>query len=379
MASRKPKLAKKSAPPRIKPIRKASSNQLDVLRKSFAAQGKACKKLGSPFMELLCQTFADNTLPPGPVQRKIHSWTGDVGGNADSLPLRIAGALHGLVLEGKSESLAALYPTNDPSKPYELPDPKDLWPVISDALNEHKLYLLSRLESAPQTNEVRRSAMVMTGLLHLADKFDLPIELFELGCSAGLNLYPDAYAQDLGGVICGTPDSPVALKPKWKGNAPPQAIVRIAGRHGCDLNPIGLIERDQELRLLSYLWPDQHDRIARTRAAIRIAVSGSAQIDMANAADWVEKTLVEPIPGRSRMLFHTIAWQYFDAATKARAKDSIREAGKAATKTSPLAWLSVEADTDKPAGASVELTIWPGGRKKKIARASYHGEWIHMG
>jgi len=377
MATKKRKPTKKVAPPRIKPRRKANSDQLDSLSKAFADQSKHCKKLGSPFMELLCKTFAGNALPPGPVQRKIHAWSGDTGVSADSVPLRMAAALHGLVLEGKSEELIALYPTNDPKRPYKLPNPKDLWDAISAALAEHKLYMLARLENTPQTNEVRRSAMVMTGLLHVAQKFDQPIELFELGASAGLNLYPDAYGHNLGGVICGSPDSPVQLKPKWKGKAPPKAIVRISGRCGCDLNPIGLSERDQQQRLLSYLWPDQHDRIARTRAAIRIAASGTAQVDSASADTWAEQKIVEPIIGKSRVLFHTIAWQYFDPDTKKNAEKVIRDVGKVATERSPLAWLSVEGDTDKPDGASVHLTLWPGGRKKKIARASYHGDWIH--
>jgi len=161
------------------------------------------------------------------------------------------------------------------------------------------------------------------------------------------------------------------------GKEPPKAIVRISGRSGCDLNPIGLGERDQQLRLLSYLWPDQHDRIARTRAAIRIAASGTAQLDSASADTWLAQKIVEPIIGRSRVLFHTIAWQYFDESTKKNAEKVIKEAGKAATEGSPLAWLGVEGDTEKPDGASVHLTMWPGGRKKKIARSSYHGDWIH--
>lgn len=377
MVTRKRKPTKRAAPPRVKPRRKASSDQLDALSKAFADQSKHCRKLGSPFMELLCDTFASNPLPPGPVQRKIHSWTGDTGALADAVPLRMAAALHGLVLEGKADELIALYPTNDPTQPYVLPDPKVLWAAVNSALTDHKLYVLSRLESAPQTNEVRRSAMVMTGLLHVASKFDQPIDLFELGASAGLNLYPDAYAHNLGGVICGSPDSPVQLNPKWKGKSPPKAFVRIGERHGCDLNPIGLTERDQQLRLLSYLWPDQHDRIARTRAAIRIAASGTAQLDSDNAANWAKQQLAEPAIGKTRMLFHTIAWQYFDAQTKKETEKTIRDAGKAATEQTPLAWLSVEGDTEKPAGASVHLTIWPGGRKRQIARASYHGEWIH--
>jgi len=34
-------------------------------------------------------------------------------------------------------------------------------------------------------------------------------------------------------------------------------------------------------------------------------------------------------------------------------------------------------EADKGAGASVRLTIWPGGTPHEIARADFHGRWVH--
>ena len=45
--------------------------------------------------------------------------------------------------------------------------------------------LLLWLDHPPQTNEVGRSAVLMSGLLVIADLFPQPVELLELGASAG--------------------------------------------------------------------------------------------------------------------------------------------------------------------------------------------------
>src|SRR4051812_46736171 len=83
-------------------------------------------------------------------------------------------------------------------------------------------------DSAPQTNEVGRSAVLMSGLLVLAETFPQPVELLELGASAGLNLVLDRYGYELGGVGAGDPASELQLKPEWKGPQPPGAAVKVA-------------------------------------------------------------------------------------------------------------------------------------------------------
>ena len=66
-----------------------------------------------------------------------------------------------------------------------------------DVLRRHDHYLADQLSSPPQTNEVARSGIVLGAMLHVAARTGLPLEIFEIGASAGLNLAFDEYVFDL--------------------------------------------------------------------------------------------------------------------------------------------------------------------------------------
>ncbi|HBR62030.1 MAG TPA: DUF2332 domain-containing protein, partial [Rhodobacteraceae bacterium] len=102
----------------------------------------------------------------------------------------------------------------------------------------------------------------------LQHQYKLPILLSELGASAGLNLGFDRFALNVPGHRFG-PDQPVLdLAPDWHGPVPTGLWPHIAERRGVDLNPLDPTKPEDATRLIAYLWPDQPERIARTRAAI---------------------------------------------------------------------------------------------------------------
>jgi hypothetical protein len=233
--------------------------------------------------------------------------------------------------------------------------------------------LLPWLDGAPQTNEVGRSAVLMSGLLVVADLFPQPVELLELGASAGLNLLLDRYGYDLGGVRAGDPDSPLQLRPEWDGPPPPDTPVVVARRRGVDLHPLDS-RRDGD-RLLAYVWPDQARRLAQLEAALAIAAEDSPEVEPGDAADWVEARLAEPREaGVTRVVLHSIAFQYFPDETKARIASAMEEAGAAATFAAPLAWLRYEHD----GGERIELRLkaWPSGEERLLAHCHPHGSKV---
>ena len=81
-----------------------------MLAEIFAQQVDICRKLGSPFMGRLMDLFAKNWDQSPVVRDMLCAWIGQPDVTAGVLPLRIAGALHALVLMKKDAGLCSVYP-----------------------------------------------------------------------------------------------------------------------------------------------------------------------------------------------------------------------------------------------------------------------------
>lgn len=322
-------------------------------------------------MARLCTLLAERLESSDPVGQTVLNWPGEPTSKTDALALRLAGALHSLVIGGSDSVLAAAYPPNNVGD-------DDLWSAVSHALKLHSDHVLNMLDSPPQTNEVRRSSALMCGLLQVARQFGMPIELLELGSSAGLNLFADHYRHSLGTHVAGDLTSNVSLSPQWRGAEAVLAPVEIVSRAGCDLLPVSLGDAANLQRLQAYVWPDQTDRVERLQHAWNIAskVRGFAGVDKADAAEWLEARLRTPHEGVARVIFHTIAWQYFPADVRQRCLSAIEAAGASASLRAPVAHFSMEADGG--VGAAMTLTTWPEGNSRMIGRVDFHGRWIEL-
>jgi hypothetical protein len=342
--------------------------QQETVRQAFIQQASSCRGLGSPFTASLCALAAERLTGDHPVGAEILFWSGDPSPGGDSVPLRLAGALHALVLSGSDKQLACVYPPHTA-------EADDLWSAIEQACRTHASFILGRLTSAPQTNEVRRSGALLPGFLTVSKLFEKPLVLSEVGASAGLNLQWDRYEYRLGDRTWALQPSPVLIAPEWRGVRPPDVPLHITSRAGCDLNPLNPANEDDALRLLSYLWADQTDRIERTRFALAIAAANRQTVERADAVDWLEKRLQEVHEDQVHVVYHTIAWQYLPASSKAKGDALITAAGERATEKAPLARLQMEAD-DQKHSAALTLQIWPSGEKHLIGRADFHGRWV---
>lgn len=339
----------------------------ETVRLAFATQAKACESLGSPFTASLCTLSAERLAADYPVGEKILSWPGDPSPYGDSVPLRLAGALHALVLAKADPKLVSAYPPH-------AAEADDLWDAVEHACRTHVPFILDRLKSAPQTNEIRRSAVLLPGFLTISGLCRKPLVLSEVGASAGLNLYWDHYAYRLGEMTWALQPSPVMLAPEWKGPTPPNIPVHVTSRAGCDLNPLNPAREEDAMRLLSYLWADQTDRLERTRLALAIAANHQA-VEKADAVDWLEQRLGIVHEDQVHVIYHTIAWQYLPKSSQQKGEALIAAAGERATERAPLARLQMEADGQKH-GAALTLQVWPSGEKHLVGRADFHGRWV---
>lgn len=348
-----------------------NSANIDNLHDYFLTQARHCADLDSPFMVRLCHLFAAHLQEDEAFTRRLLALSHPEDFWGVALPLRVAGALHALVLTGQCSRLAKVYPPH-----HEACDDQELWQAVLHGITAHEDFFVPYLDSAPQTNEVRRSGILLPGFLAIASIFDLPFTLSELGASAGINLCWDEFSYKLGETRWGNPGSGVDLAPDWNGKAAPTSVpIRIANRAACDLNPIVFADPAEKLKLLSYIWADQKDRFTRTDRALDILAGKGYRVDQADISAWLPKRLAEHKKGTVHVIYHTIAWNYQSSAEQACNRALIESAGAGATMETPLAWLRFEADGKDP-GASITLTMWPDGTEQALGRADYHGRWI---
>ena len=339
---------------------------------AFAKQAAFCRFSGSPLTALVCEAATLAIDDRSATGRAIIGWPGEPF--ADALMMRFTGGCNALVRAGAAPELAVLYP------PAALPEVAAMAAALRAVLDdpERDAQLCDWLAGPPQTNEVARSGVLMPGLMAIAAATRLPLRLFELGSSAGLNLNLDRFGYVLGGVAAGDAASAVQLAPAWTGPPPPAATVTIAGRRGVDINPLHVTDAATRARLMAYVWPDQAERVARATAAIALAQAFPPPVERGDAGEWVEAQ-VATMSGSVAVVFHSIAWQYFPPATQARIAAHMAATGATATADAPIAWLRYEMDdVTKSELPTLRLTLWRGGAASNtfLARVHPHGATV---
>jgi len=327
-------------------------------------QAGHCARLGSPLYADLLERAAVDAEEGGPTARILRGHEHDPPDSM--LALRLMGAVHRRVLEGAHPDLGDCYSRSGAD---------EAWVEFRRALAADSEAIRGLLDRPVQTNEVGRCAALLPGFLTVSNPTLLPLRVLEIGASAGLNLRWDRYRYESDGFAWGDPGSPVRVGFEIEGEPPMTHAVEIVERRGCDLRPVDPASEEGRLTLLSFVWPDQAERLDRLRAALSVAAESSVAVDRAGAVDWTAEKLADKRQGVATVVFHSIVMQYLPAAERQRFEDLMLAAGGRATAAAPLAWLRME-----PAGerAEVRLTCWPGGSERLLARVGYHGSPVGM-
>ena len=289
----------------------------------------------------------------------------------DALPLRLAGGLHDLFRREVEPDLGKIYRG-------ELSDQMAVDSLVGEVVARHDMELLPWFDSPPQTNEAGRSACFVAALHWLANRITPNFELNEIGSSAGMNLLIDRYRYDLGGVASGPTDAPVTIRPTWNGDSPPAHFFTIASIQGCDIQPIQVSDDAAANRLMAYIWPEMPERFERMAAGINMIRTNPVDLVQADAAEFVEARLATPqASATTRVLMHSIVWQYLPDDTQLRIQVLMAIASEAATIDKPLAWISLETNR-ATFRHELKVSYWPGGSEPVIlGEAHAHGLWVN--
>lgn len=336
----------------------------------FAEQAGFCTALGSPFTGQLIERMREDIIAGGPTARLVGDWP--TNPRADALALRLTGAAHAAVLTGRDVDLAALYPARNPAWRMD-----QVWPAVRALFERDAAWVRDFIRSAPQTNETRRSITLLAGFLTFARDWRGPVDMLELGASAGLNLHWDKFAYRPSGWSLGG-ESPVVIDTDWSGPAPPVDVtIQVRDRAGCDLNPLDVGDEAQRLRLRSYIWPDQPDRLARFDGAVALARANRVRVERADAATWIAQKLAARAGDAATIVYHSVFLQYPPREARAAIIHAIEEAGARATAQAPLAWVRLEPEglfggEISSARMVFDLVTWPGGHRRILGYTDGH-------
>lgn len=353
----------------------------------FEQQAAACAELGSPLYGRLLGLLADEVRAGVSTWEVLSTHAGLRFGQAG--PLRLVGTAHALALQGTAGQWAEVLPSCGGTVPESDEALLVAWRAMVDL---HADQLVEGLGRDLQTNEVGRAA----GLgLALAEAGFVECTLVELGCSAGLNLRLDHFDIEVGGLYLGDAGSPVHLRPELRGSLDPLrheglVLPRIERRIGLDPAPVDPGTESGRVRLLSYVWPDQSERLERIEAAVAVAREHPAELlrvartgvdggasGLPDTAESLGSVLADVL-GRTAgaVVQQSIMWQYVPPELRWRITETLEGAGSDATTESPLAWVRYEPDEWDRRRSAVWLRTWPGGGDRLVAHVDYHGRWL---
>ena len=252
----------------------------------------------------------------------------------------------------------------------------DPWSDVRAVLDDRRDWLARFVATqGVQTNEVRRSWGLLPAFLLVAGEAGRPLDLVELGPSAGLNLVWDRYRYRYGDASWGADDSPLVLEGELRRHFPlellrvPAAVHR---RRGIDLNPIDVTKEDGARLLECFIWADQTQRIQRLRRAIESLRPDPPELIQGDYVDLLPDVLAERDPEALTIVFQTASLGYLSDEQRRRFFHELEAAGGEA----PLAFLTAAFDEELEGAWPLELTVWPEGATRRLAHQDFHGAWL---
>lgn len=282
-----------------------------------------------------------------------------------NVALRLYGAVHYLVLAGRAPAYA------------QLDDP---WPVFRAILETHEDWIRTFVTTQPvQTNEPQRSWALLPAFLTACDSWSGPVDLIELGASAGLNLRWDRFGYRYVNGTWGDPGSLVVLGGVEIAAVPAAVLkpaVTVRRRVGIDQAPVDP-STDHGARLLeAFVWADDPERLDRVRRAIEVARSEPVELIAGDIVDVVCSHLGARDDDALTIVFDSNATEYLEDERYQQLERAIC----AHLESGNLAWVSME----RPRGSAVHpyvVTVSSPGHpfRRTLAETHHHGAdlaWI---
>lgn len=292
-------------------------------------------------------------------------------------------AVHDALLGGAEHELRLYY--SHLLKPGELVRVPDTgtYGVFQDFVARHRGAIDPLIAArVTNTNEVRRSSYLRAGYAAITALDERPLNIVELGPSAGLNLNWDRYQYEYrledGGVLHGGPSSSLVIDTAVRGAPPPVPAdpPRVAARVGLELNKVDLRSPADRRWLMALLWPGLPERIDRMEKALAIAADHPPPIIAGDALTNLPGVLASMPSDQAAVVTHSMVTYQWDQPMRDRLEAILLEAGH-----ERVVWRlfqdTIEHAYD-PARYPLRLRRYADGAmtERVLAEVHHHGAWI---
>lgn len=287
--------------------------ELERVAATFRAGEAIYAAQGSPLYAALSKAGADDELALELASQAM----------AGAPPVHLFTSAHYLLLGGLDDPLTRFFPTltADPAPP------EDAWPDFHRFCEQHRDELGHLLRTRPiQMTYVERCRTLLPPMCMVADEAGEPLNIIEIGCSAGVLLTFDSYAYELReGERVGPADAPFLLKGELHGG-PALRMPRIGSRTGIDLNIIDARSEEDRRWMLATCFPELRVEQARLAHAMDIVAGTDIRWLEGDALDLIGEALKQtPDPV---CVYHSACLFYWPQETRAALDERLREASR---------------------------------------------------
>ena len=290
----------------------------------------------------------------------------------------ILASVHYLLLRGDPHPLRRFYPSLNGGHSLS----EDAFPLFKDFVDTHRAELTPLIANGvTNTNEVQRCSVLHAGFRAVAKEAGQPLNLIELGPSAGLNMiwnkYRVRYMRDGEEFFAGPEEALLSIECTIRGEKTPPlgATPKIASRAGLELNPVDLSDPHWRDWLKALVWPDQVARFARLEKAIDIRLRETLDIRPGDALALLPDALRAVPENEPVCVYHTSVTYQFSRAMREALSDMLTVAGL----RRPVWRLALEADAKGGAWRNwLTRTRYHDGivERRTLAESHPHGSWL---
>ena len=234
-----------------------------------------------------------------------------------------------------------------------------------------------------QTNEAGRIAVLNLAFSRISAETGKPLALIEVGCSAGLCLYPDSWpvryrAEERDDALlapAGELTSAVELDCELDGVDAPSRLPEVVWRAGVDLNPLDLTDAADLQWLEALVWPGMEYRLERITAGAQLVAADPPLLVAGDLNERLPEVLAQVPDGAVPVVFHSAVLAYLPREDRKRFVAQVQDSGARWVSNEGLAVLPEIAATlpgEDPERSGFILAL----DGQPLARTGPHGQYL---